>query len=191
MAWSNMISSKPTTCLRTATWRRSRQHCSHSPAWWVLEMNAGTGNNVIPTSLHYYNSILLLFPWQPSTLISLRPRPRAASHGWTLGWSTLTSRRGCLMRRRWRLDSASSAYRYSLFWRLLSEQQGLKWEESQKFSFGSTTLLNCASILHNMSHSLFICNFKLDSWPLFTVSISHKWSLWWYRSESDTQSCGY
>lgn len=136
-------------------------------------------------------SILLLFPWQPSTLISLRPRPRAASHGWTLGWSTLTSRRGCLMRRRWRLDSASSAYRYSLFWRLLSEQQGLKWEESQKFSFGSTTLLNCASILHNMSHSLFICNFKLDSWPLFTVSISQKWSLWWYRSESDTQSCCY
>ncbi len=37
MAWSLMISLKPTTCLRAATWRRSRQHCSPSLAWWVFK----------------------------------------------------------------------------------------------------------------------------------------------------------
>ena len=36
MVWSLMISSKPTTCLRMATWRRSRQRSSPSLAWWVL-----------------------------------------------------------------------------------------------------------------------------------------------------------
>lgn len=37
-----------------------------------------------------------------------RPRPRAASPEWTLGWSTQTNRRGYSTRRRWRPDIVSS-----------------------------------------------------------------------------------
>lgn len=36
-AWSLTTSSKPTTCLRTATWRRSRRRCWPSLAWWVSQ----------------------------------------------------------------------------------------------------------------------------------------------------------
>lgn len=36
LAWSLTTTLKPTTCLRTATWRRSRRLCSPSLAWWVL-----------------------------------------------------------------------------------------------------------------------------------------------------------
>lgn len=103
LAWSLMTSSKPTTCLRMATWHRSRRRYSRSLAWWVLEI------------MHQQREWLFVFKRvvinQPYH--SVRPRPRAARHGWTSEWSTQTSRRGCLMRRSWRLDSVLLAYRYS------------------------------------------------------------------------------
>lgn len=98
-------SSRPTTFLRAATWLKSRRHLLRWLAWWVLVFKKMLNQQLKIKVLHAPFKILCLY--------SVRPRLKAARHESTSEWNMQTSRRGRLMRRRWRRGNASLACRWA------------------------------------------------------------------------------